>query len=787
MKILNTRFKRIIFRITIIIFILIVLIIGFISPITKYLIEKYDVKYTGREITIDWLYINPFTGYIYLNDLKVYEFKSDKLFLYTKSITVNLEMHKLLSKTYEVSDFTMEQPIINIIQNKKEFNFNDIIEKFASKDSLPKKPNKEPVHFNFLNVKITDGIFAYHEQTVPVNYFIKNVNIESSGKKWNVDTIAVKFALASGIGTGDLKGRITVNTLSSDYKLETIINKFDLSVLEQYLKDIANYGKLRANLDANIKASGNFKNSQQLNATGLLAVNDFHFGKSKSEDFASFKKFTLAIKQLSPANKKYMFDSVSLVHPYFKYEKYDYLDNLQNMFGKGGQKTKEAKGAHQEVNILFQIADYVKLLAKNFFRSNYKIQRLGIYNADLRYNDYALTEKFAVAVTPLTITADSIDRTTNNWVDLKLRTHLKPYGDVSLNLNINPRDSSDFNLKLHIQKVPVAMFNPYLISYTSFPLDRGTIEVIVNWKVTNGMINSSNHLLVIDPRVNKRQKRNGVKWIPLKLIMFFVRERGNVIDYEIPISGNLKDPKFRLHDVITDVLKNIFVKPATTPYRYEVKNIENNIEKSLSIRWDMRSSELQKSQRKFLEKIAENLKENPEISINVHSNWYTEKEKEYILFFEAKKKYYMHIHNIKSSELDVRDTIAIDRISVKDSTFINYLNNRGGKGLFTVQDKCTKLIGSDNVNLKFTQLINQRRKNFMTYFETPEIKSRVKMRGNINKVPFNGFSIYSIDYIGGIPEDLMEDYEKINDLDNKSPRSKFKLFRKKYRKELRNK
>ncbi len=786
MKILNTRFKRIIFRIASVIVILIAVIIAFISPIAKYLIEKYDVKYTGREIKMDWLYINPFTGYIHLNDLKVYEYKSDKLFFYSQSISINFEMHKLLSKTYEVSNFTIDQPIINIIQNKKEFNFNDIIEKFASKDSLPKE-KKEPLHLNLLDVKINNGIFVYHEQTVPVNYFIKNVNIETSGKKWNVDTIAVKFALASGIGTGDLKGNITLNTNSSDFRLETIINKFDLSVFEQYLKDIANFGKLRANLDANLKASGNFKNSQQLNATGLLAINDFHFGKSKTEDFASFKKFTLAIKQLSPANKKYMFDSVSLDRPYFKYERYDHLDNLQNMFGKGGQKTKDANAVHHESNILFQIADYVKLLAKNFFRSNYKIQRLGIYNADLRYNDYTLTEKFAVAVSPLTITADSIDRTNKKWVDLKVRTHLKPYGDVALNLNINPQDSSDFNLKLHIQKVPVAMFNPYLISFTSFPLDRGTIEVIVNWHVKNGIINSSNHILIIDPRVNKRQKRNGAKWIPLRLIMFFVRERGNVIDYEVPISGNLKDPKFHFKDVITDILTNIFVKPPTTPYSYEVKNIENDIEKSLTIRWDMRSSELEKSQKKFLEKIAENLKENPAISISVHSDWYTEKEKEYILFFEAKKKYYMNINNIKTSDLVAEDTVVIDKISVKDSTFIDYLDSKVGKGSVTIQDKCVKLIGQHNVNIKYNQLIKERQKNFMAYFETEEIKSRVKLRGNINKIPFNGFSIYSIDYKGGIPEDLMRAYEKINDLDNKSPRSKFKFFRKKYRKELRDK
>ena len=62
-------------------------------------------------------------------------------------------------------------------------------------------------------------------------------------------------------------------------------------------------------------------------------------------------------------------------------------------------------------------------------------------------------------------------------------------------------------------------------------------------------------LVIIDPRVTKRLRNKDKQWIPLPLIMAFIRERGNVIDYEIPITGNLKNPKFHFHDVLVDLLK----------------------------------------------------------------------------------------------------------------------------------------------------------------------------------------------------------------------------------------
>src|SRR5436853_1854896 len=90
--------------------ILVVVVIIFISPITKYLIEKYDEKYTGRQITMDWVYVNPFTGYMHISNLKIYEHKSDSIFFSAQGLNINFEMFKMLSKTYEISDLTLNHP-----------------------------------------------------------------------------------------------------------------------------------------------------------------------------------------------------------------------------------------------------------------------------------------------------------------------------------------------------------------------------------------------------------------------------------------------------------------------------------------------------------------------------------------------------------------------------------------------------------------------------------------------------------------------------------------------------
>ena len=776
------KFKKTLFIFISTIIIIIVVFILFISPITKYLVEKYDEKYTGRQIKMDWAYVNLFTGYTHFSNLKIYEFKSDSIFFSADGISISVAMFKLFSKTYEISELTLNHPHGIVIQNKKDFNFNDLIEKFSPQKNSDTA--NAPIHFNILNVKINDGEFYFREQLIPINYFIKKVNFESTGKRWDADTIAAKFSFLSGIGSGDMKGDFTINLKNKDYRLAVVVNKFGLNIIEQYLKDLANYGSFSANIDADMKVHGNFSDERNVTASGLMAINDFHFGKNPKDDYASFNKLVFAIKEVSPKGHKYFFDSVSLSHPYFKYERYDYLDNIENMFGRKGSKVAAVNADPDKFNLIIEIANYIKVLSKNFLRSDYKVNRLAIYNCNIKFNDFSISEKFAVKLDPLYIIADSIDKT-HKRVEVSLKSGVKPYGDLSVSLSIDPNDSSDFDLKYHFQKLPIAMFNPYTISYTSFPLDRGTIEFNGTWNVRNGNIQSNNHLLIIDPRVTKRIRNKDTKWIPMPLIMSFVRERGNVIDYEIPITGDLKNPKFHLRYVLLDLLENIFVKPATTPYRMEVRNIETEIEKSLTLQWQTRHGSLRPNQGKFIESMADFLGENPQASITVYQHEYAIKEKEYILFFEAKKKYFMVTNNKNTQSFSVADSEKVDKMSIKDSSFVHYLNKQiRDIMIFTIQEKCAGIINSAIVNAKFKELNAERENAFMLYFRKRGVDNRIKISSGENVIPYNGFSFYKIEYKGEFPEFLIKAYHKMDELNDESPREKFKEKRKKNRKTL---
>jgi hypothetical protein len=769
-------FKKFVLIIIISIIFIIGISILLLSPLSVYLISNYGGKYTGRHITVDWAYINPLHGTINISGLKIYEAESDSIFFSAKDVSANISMLKLLWGTYEIKNLMLNRPRGIIIQNGKSLNFNDLIDKFSPEGNAD--TTKKNVHFSILRVKIINGEFHYREQQIPINYFIKNVNIESSGKRWDADTINLQFSLMPGTGSGDMKGDLTVNVKTYDYRISVLAHKFDLGIIAQYLNELINYGSFTANIDASIRAEGNINDQENLAASGQIAINDFHFGKNPKEDLASFEKLGLSIVELNPKGLKYIFDSLTLIHPCFKYEIYDYLDNLQRIFGENGSNIETANANSGKFNLIISLARYVKVLATSFLKSNYKIARLRIDKGDIKFNDFSKSEKFSLELYPLTVIADSVDKDRSK-VNMLLQSPVKPFGNVSVSVSLNPNDSSDFDMQYHFKKLAVSMFNPYIISVTSFPLDRGTLEFNGSWKVRSGKIQSTNHLIIIDPRTTKRIRNKDIKWIPVPLIMSFIRERGNVIDYEIPITGNLKDPKFHLHYVIFDLLKNIFVKPPSTSYRVAVKNVETEIEKSISLKWEKKQSNLSADQEKFIDKMGDFLAKSPNAEISVYPLQFAVKEKEYILFFEAKKKFFLETNNKNSGSFSSQDSEKVDKMSIKDPFFVKYLNKHITDSLnYTIQGKCAGIIDSAFINRKYDQLNKERQIAFMLSFKKRKVDDRVKILKGQNVIPYNGFSFYKVEYKGDFPESLIKAYNQLNELDNEAPRKKFREERK---------
>ena len=264
------------------------------------------------------------------------------------------------------------------------------------------------------------------------------------------------------------------------------------------------------------------------------------------------------------------------------------------------------------------------------------------------------------------------------------------------------------------------------------------------------------------------------------LVVAFIRESGNVIDYQVPIGGTLQHPKFNFHDVLMDLITNIIIKPPTVIHRLHIKDVETEVEGSLKLKWEMKSASPGFKERWFIRKMADFLAKNPDATINIQPNVFAAKEQEYILFFEAKKKYFLATHHYSSRNLSKKDSVLVERMSIRDSAFLACLNTHSrGAMAFSIQEKCQIYVTAAVVNARYERLNQQRKEAFMALIKKKEVLNQIRFSAPENVIPFNSFSFYRIIYKGDFPESFMNAYRLMNQINNVGERKQYRKDRKK--------
>lgn len=768
---------KIILRIAAVLVIVCIVLIVCISPIAKYLLEKHDLQLIGREITVDWVYVNPITGYAYLSDLVIHEEESDSVFFSANGLGVNVGMFKLISSTLEFSKIKLTKPYGIVKQRGDQFNFSDILDKFTPEKKETTSTGGFPKNFSIQNVSIVDGEFHFNDLKTEVNYFIENVNIHSPGFSAETDTVPFDFDLEAGIGTGRIHGDCTVNMEDLAYRLAVKIDSLDLVIINQYLRELVDYGVFAAILDADMNLSGNLENVKPEIISGHFAVSEFRFGKTVAEEYVSFEKLGISVVEINSEERTFQLDSISLAEPFFRYELYDDLDNLQTMFGEKGSNIKEAQSDGTQFNLILEIANVVEKIFLDFLKSDFEIGHVSIDDGHFEFADYSLSRKFLIGLHEFSAHADSVDKSRDR-IDLYVNSDIHPYGDLQIILSVNPADPGYFDLNYRFRDIALSAFNAYMVTYTSFPFDSGVLNFNGEWHVTDGVIDSENHLVLLDTHTSDKVKIKNSRWIPMPLVLALIDERGNSIDYEIPITGNLNDPNFHLSDVLLDLLKNIFVKPVTTPYRMEVKSVEQKLKQSLAMPWDVHQNTLTSEQEEFIGEMVGFLEDEPDAKITVQPVVHEALEKEVFLMFAAKKRFLVSTGQMSEEAFSNEDSLRVMKMSTKDSLFVQFLKDQTtDENLYPLQHQAAKMIANESITRQMDLLTQNRKTAFLRGFEEASVSDRVIFTEVLNSIPFSGFSYFDISYSGDIPDYLREALAKLNEFNSENPRKEYKKIR----------
>ncbi len=670
----------------------------FISPIAKYLIEKYDVEFIGREITMNKIFLNLFSGTASIKNFVVYEKDGKTPFFKANRLHATISIYKVLRDKYDISNISAESPALTIIRTGEHFNYDDILDRILV-DGIDDTTtsNEAPTQYWIRNIDIKDLSITYIN-TRPYNKVgIQKGNVIVPLIAWDdpVYNLDCGFTLTEG---GNIVSKTNYNDKTGLFTLNLQIDKFNCSVLFPYLKDYIQVTSLEGLFSTTINISGNANKPEEVAAGGLLTLEKFSVVDNTKEKLLACEKLEIKVDSINTKGNIYDFNTVSLKQPYIKFAMYDDGFNYERLM-KTSAATSTAGISDESTsysNVFVSASEYLDEIVREYVISNYNADQLLISDGSLVFTDYTLEDKFQYQFDSINVLSDRIN-SNNKRIAFELSSQLNKTGNLKGSLFISPDNFKDVEMELAVSKLKVTDFNPYSVYYVATPFLDGNVFYNNKTTIHSRMLSNKNDFNIYNMKAGKKVKNKTAKKVPVRLAVSLLKDAKGEIHIKFPVSGSLDDPKFKWGTIVWQVLKNMMGKVVAAPYKLLAGKFGGNETDYKEILFDYELKELTEKQIKQLDQLVAVLQKDSALQLELVQLVNSQDETEWLATQYAKRRFL----NISDTIMIIgkEQQLLINNLSLRDSAFIAFIDQRvGPTRLQSIQDKCIQFIGKEKID-----------------------------------------------------------------------------------------
>jgi hypothetical protein len=144
---------------------------------------------------------------------------------------------------------------------------------------------------------------------------------------------------------------------------------------------------------------------------------------------------------------------------------------------------------------------------------------------------------------------------------------LNEFAPVEITGKINPlRDDLYVNLKANFRNIDLSPASPYSGKYIGYTISKGKLSADVHYTIFGRKLDSTNNVVLDQLTLGDQVESAQSTKLPVKLGIALLKNRKGEITLDMPVSGSLDDPEFSVGEVILNIIINLLMKAATSPF-----------------------------------------------------------------------------------------------------------------------------------------------------------------------------------------------------------------------------
>ncbi|MBO4519414.1 MAG: DUF748 domain-containing protein [Paludibacteraceae bacterium] len=538
-----------------VIVLLFALILGVASPAAKYVVNNYGEQIVGRQLHADQVIINPYWGGVTISGFQCKEQNGETDFISFNRLYVQIAYPQLIAKRVKIRSIHLDGFNGQVLRGADKLNFSDIIERFASKDTINEQPkDTTPSSWTVAldDIRINNSSIRYRDLVSDKQWKLEDISLRVPGLYFdNTQTNAgLEFALPTGGRVGIIAG---YKMQSNRYAVKLNLYDVHSDVALPLVKDYLNVSGLGALLNGSVRVDGSLDNISAIQLNGNLSMSGLSIRNTHNDEVAAMDELHVVLNRGDLSTKTFLLDTLTISGITGDYEVHDTWNTLSRLLKQPDQQPEATDSLDSSKTR--ELENQSKPLV-------WMAKKVRITGHDITYHDYSMKHDWSYAIKSLELNGTNVATNGRNSVNLKatLTSDAQLTADFVGGFDLAHQDT---RMNMNLKGVKLEDFSALCQNYTGYPLNGGDLSLESHIDVLSGKMNGTNQIIIDHPRVGKKEKFSKAKYknIPVRTGFNILTSAQDMIVLDVPISGDARSPKFNFRKVVSRALLKVFFGP----------------------------------------------------------------------------------------------------------------------------------------------------------------------------------------------------------------------------------
>jgi uncharacterized protein involved in outer membrane biogenesis len=351
--------------------------------------------------------------------------------------------------------------------------------------------------------------------------------------------------------------------------------------------------------------------------------------------------------------------------------------NLQNIIVSADTKTSPEASRSPETQ---SVLSPKTAAAKDTAAIPINIGKIICKDGKISFTDRSVSPSYSANLVDIQGSVSGLISEENQKADVSFQGKLDSYALLEITGTINPLVEDLFvDLKVRFKDLDLSPASPYSGKYVGYKIRKGKLSLDLSYLIDQKKLDSTNDIYIDQFDFGETVKSPDSLNLPVKLAVSLLKDRSGEISLHLPVTGRIDDPEFSIGGIILQMIKNILVKAATSPFSL-IGAMVGSDEDLSQLEFNAGKADLADAHKAKLDTLVKALYERPNLQLEVSGFADMEKDREALISYRFNKQ--IKAQKFKKMDKNEAAAVSVDSVVIEPEEYEKYLKMAYKAGQF---------------------------------------------------------------------------------------------------------